>query len=379
MAEANRGSRLHPAGGRIAWVDAAKGLGISLVLYGHVTEAAAQQNASSALAQTRFIYAFHMPLFFFLAGYVWKRRDLGLGAFLARMLRGRLVPFLVFNLLGLLIWLAQLSVQHGVPADAIVARLLKSLTLMGLLGAAVWNTPMWFLVGLAMVELWQFGLDRLLDSRTPRLLISVAAFLGLSVALALLDTQIGTILGPARNAWHIGSAVHAMVFFQLGMLLRRLDWLEVRMIAGLGWPVLAAALLATTLTYQLNPGPFRAESPVPVVMLIVAGVGQPLFFLLTAVAGTAMVVSASRTLSGSALLGLLGRLTVPLFGLNGLTILAINRPAVAWLFGGKGATEDPIYTTVACLTLTLVTMTVCVPAGWLLRRHLPWTIGRAKC
>src|ERR1700744_1504535 len=56
---------------RIAWIDVAKGIGISLVVFGHVERglAAAHILQSSAwIAIDFYLYAFHMPLFMFIAG-----------------------------------------------------------------------------------------------------------------------------------------------------------------------------------------------------------------------------------------------------------------------------------------------------------------------
>jgi len=52
--------------GRVVWVDYAKGIGIILVVLGHVL--LNSSNGAAAHLAARFIYSFHMPLFFFLAG-----------------------------------------------------------------------------------------------------------------------------------------------------------------------------------------------------------------------------------------------------------------------------------------------------------------------
>lgn len=46
---------------RVEWVDVAKGIGIILVVLGH------NQSPDYII---KFIYSFHMPLFFFLSGYL---------------------------------------------------------------------------------------------------------------------------------------------------------------------------------------------------------------------------------------------------------------------------------------------------------------------
>ncbi|BEL98781.1 hypothetical protein SM14VA2_11940 [Serratia marcescens] len=57
---------------REAWVDYAKGIGIILVVFGHVNRglysAGIQLSGSSYLLTDSIIYSFHMPLFFFLSG-----------------------------------------------------------------------------------------------------------------------------------------------------------------------------------------------------------------------------------------------------------------------------------------------------------------------
>jgi fucose 4-O-acetylase-like acetyltransferase len=59
---------------RILWVDVAKGIAILLVVFGHVERglvSARWEGHSSLLAAVDFtIYTFHMPLFFFLSGYL---------------------------------------------------------------------------------------------------------------------------------------------------------------------------------------------------------------------------------------------------------------------------------------------------------------------
>jgi len=72
---------------RNAWVDNAKGIGIILVVYGHVARGVASASHSVNLELFKLvdsiIYSFHMPLFFFLAGLFFhatlhKRGKMGL-------------------------------------------------------------------------------------------------------------------------------------------------------------------------------------------------------------------------------------------------------------------------------------------------------------
>lgn len=82
-------ARGRTGGGRLTWVDAAKGVGILLVIAGHVWWRPGPVH--------RAIYAFHMPLFFILSGYMVKPQPtLRLAE---RQLRSLMVPFVAFSLI----------------------------------------------------------------------------------------------------------------------------------------------------------------------------------------------------------------------------------------------------------------------------------------
>ncbi len=54
--------------GRIAWLDGARGIGILLIVLGHVIP--------MTTPISHFIYSFHVPLFFFLSGMVLQKRSM---------------------------------------------------------------------------------------------------------------------------------------------------------------------------------------------------------------------------------------------------------------------------------------------------------------
>ena len=67
---------------RIGWIDMAKGYGIILVIIGHL----------STPYITTFIYTFHIPLFFFLSGYVFNGNK-GFKDFIVSKIKRLLVPY----------------------------------------------------------------------------------------------------------------------------------------------------------------------------------------------------------------------------------------------------------------------------------------------
>lgn len=92
------------AGVRIEWIDALRGAGMILVVLGHM--------AIPELAR-RFIFSFHMPLFFFLSGYCYK------GGFsrrwVLRKIDSLLVPYFVYStaMLALLVSLGKCRLGFG--------------------------------------------------------------------------------------------------------------------------------------------------------------------------------------------------------------------------------------------------------------------------
>lgn len=90
---------------RDLWGDAAKGLGILLVLYGHISF------VPDRMAD--FIYAFHMPLFMVLSGYFWKfRAEQKWIAVVAKEAKSLVLPFILFWLATWIFWLAKSFALH---------------------------------------------------------------------------------------------------------------------------------------------------------------------------------------------------------------------------------------------------------------------------
>lgn len=87
---------------RTDWVDAAKGIGIILVVLGHVLRGLLKRGETSPIwiFVDDWIYAFHMPLFFFLSGLFLERScRRGLWNFVDGKLRTILWPYFVWSLI----------------------------------------------------------------------------------------------------------------------------------------------------------------------------------------------------------------------------------------------------------------------------------------
>jgi len=89
---------------RISWIDYSKGIGIILVVYGHVLIGlnTANFNISESFFDNsiKLIYGFHMPLFFFLSGLFverWANKNIGKG--LSQKVQSILWPYLFWSVI----------------------------------------------------------------------------------------------------------------------------------------------------------------------------------------------------------------------------------------------------------------------------------------
>ncbi|MFH1748667.1 MAG: acyltransferase family protein, partial [Planctomycetota bacterium] len=153
-----------------------------------------------AFTQMKWVYSFHMPMFFVLVGLVYKDREMSLESFIKRQFLTRLVPVWLFNLVGMVI---------EITRDALVANpgwigeqgwlvLGKHYAIevgrMVLCGLPTWNVLTWFVICLFMVELGQFLLRKPLGN-TRNLVISVVCFAVLLVLTQYLRPALVDIYG----------------------------------------------------------------------------------------------------------------------------------------------------------------------------------------
>lgn len=80
-------------------IDLAKGIGMLAVIWGHLMLGG---------STNRFVYAFHIPLFFFLSGLLFRReRYRNFGAFVGHRARTLLLPYAVFSAVTWLYWVVR--------------------------------------------------------------------------------------------------------------------------------------------------------------------------------------------------------------------------------------------------------------------------------
>lgn len=66
---------------RIVWIDIAKGIGMVLVMLGHMQIPYSSPFNNEVYIQNVFLYSFHVPLFMFLSGLCFSNKDIKFSEF----------------------------------------------------------------------------------------------------------------------------------------------------------------------------------------------------------------------------------------------------------------------------------------------------------
>jgi fucose 4-O-acetylase-like acetyltransferase len=130
---------------RIVWIDIAKGIGIITVILGHMSIPNILQ---------RYIFSFHMPLFFFLSGYLFSQQSMSTLNYIKKRIRTILLPYVLFSIIIIIIWaIVNISTRDIIPS-------LYST----LIGNGAGN-GFWFLICLFITEVVFFILQRYIKNK----------------------------------------------------------------------------------------------------------------------------------------------------------------------------------------------------------------------
>ena len=181
---------------RIEWIDIAKGIGIILVIMGHTINDEI----------SRYIYGFHMPLFFFLSGLCCKPQKYSFSQFVRSKTASLIIPYLFFFFVTYLIWLPMSG------RDAVVNELpwWKPLCWVGYGAFAptmecVFKSHkrvLWFLPCLFCTEILFYVVAKCPQRWHQWILVLLCLVVG--------------VLIPINLPWGINNALVALIFFYLG-------------------------------------------------------------------------------------------------------------------------------------------------------------------
>lgn len=178
---------------RIEWVDIAKGIGMILVIAGHTIY----------LGYSFPLYAFHMPLFFFLSGLVFKDKNESFKNYVESKSKSLLKPWIIMILISFLICLSVPQWRSALTIKDIVADFYTANT------NTLQNSSLWYLICYFFVLILFYLVKRLKFNHKGILLFFIIAF-----ALLWIRETLELIPLPFhRMPFKIDSALIAIVFF----------------------------------------------------------------------------------------------------------------------------------------------------------------------
>ena len=362
--------------GRIWVIDVARFYAIALVFYGHFIERFMLLKNPAGAIQYKFIYSFHMVVFFILAGYVVKESDIEFpfGKYLKHRFISRLLPFIFFTAIFMVLPFFFLGEFYGMKLPS-VEGYIKGLV-NTLFGIPAFCVPSWFILMLFSVELVHYAAFRFLKSNSKILIGAVLFYVvgyWLNLKLDIFNPMKGRVIG--WNYLFIHQAITMYAFYLLGIYLRRRKFLIDKVPLKILVPGVVIFFLIVLFTYKLNTGPFNF-SAYDAVVIIFASHGNFFWFPVTAVAGSFLLLFLGKITLSQKTIVWMGQNTLILMCLNGIFYHYINGPVAKWFldtFSGSGVT---IFF-VGCL-MTIASLGLCIPLIYIFNKFVPQLVGKPK-
>ena len=344
------GQQLQPAS-RIEWVDSLKGLGMLFVILSH-TAIDHETN--------RLLYAFHMPLFFFISGLLFRPdRYPRLDTLVKKRFTTLLIPYASYAVGSYLLWFA-IARHHGADAAMDVSPWTPLVGMAYSVGSGQWlmpNCPLWFLTCLFITEVWYWTLQHIgrTKVRTAMLLVASASagyWMSRHVAVQL--------------PWGADVAMTAVVFYGMGHLLRPLV-IEL-MCVSLNAAKLTIAIAGIVGCY----GVFIAEGQVDMSRNILAA--DPVSFYLSAACGIVATFAFIRLAGTNEILNFIGSNSLPFLALQ-IPALAVVKAVQLFVFGIPLTASGLSLSLGICQSAGIIS--IVVPLVFVINRWFPFLAGQA--
>jgi fucose 4-O-acetylase-like acetyltransferase len=333
---------------RLVWLDAAKGIGIIFVVMGHI---------ATGPLPARFIFSFHMPLFFFLSGvaFNFSRQE----QFIRRRVRSLLVPYFFFCILSFLYWF--MLERHFRPSDFdVTSAFLNIFFAQG--GKYIFNSVMWFLPCLFVVEVCFYTVRRKVRSQAATALLVLACAVA-GFALSGAEPFLRWFRLPVRVPWMLDTALVSIPFYALGAAPGSMPAVTTEgRRSVLVFVLIVAIVLCCGMAVFFPTRTDLAEFIFP----------NPVLFIIASCSGIAAVIAAAKYAPAPRLQAL-GRMS--------LVIMCIHEPIkrvllkMAEVLSGICIVDLRAWTFTSVI-MTAITLFFCIPPTLFICRFFPWIMGK---
>jgi len=332
---------------RIDWIDTAKGIGIFLVVLGH--------NSIPPVVFSYF-FSFHMPLFFFLSGFLFSSAaNLNFQDFFLKKTKTLLAPYLFLGFLVYSYWLA--VVQKFSLANSDLLKPLADL-LYGSVHLDTIFTPLWFLLSLFLTELFFFIIVKKFPKfyLIPVLVLSLIGFL--------------TTFGAFKNLpWSVNTSLIALIFFGLGYYLKNNSKDLINNLTKNRLVVLITIifLLMSVWFFYLNG----------TIDMLNNHYQNYLYFVLSAFGGIGIILVISQLIPNSKVVNFVGKNSLIILALHSIGI-SLGRSLIGLIEKITSITFTDEKSMLFGLFYSMFAILIITPVIYLINNYLPWIIGKQK-
>jgi acyltransferase len=336
---------------RIDWLDLGKGLGMLLVMLGHT---------NIPVPIKTYIYTFHMPLFFFLSGYLFNLNKFpNVKAFLSKRTKTLILPYLCFSLVAylwfvFLFYLGQVDYHHN-----LFLPLLGSFIATRNSFWTVHTGALWFMNCLLFTELLFYFLSKV--GRSKKVI-----WLGL-ISLSVMGCMYNKMVGKPLP-WSIDISMISVGFYGVGFLYKEYKLNLERYITLNTFFLFLIINIVTGYLNFVHSGE-RVD-------FYNSSLGNIFLFYLSALSGIGAFVILIKRMKKNKILQYIGE--------NSLIYLALHQKIVFALFnliiqntilGSEKLFEIPL---IKGSLYTLMAALIMVPAVFTIKHYFPFMLGKSK-
>lgn len=328
---------------RKKWIDITKGIGIILVVLGHSNLLLTGITDDSNI--TKYIYSFHMPLFFYISGYLYSPskyknfKELGNKKF-----RSLIIPYIYFSLLAILFDIVRFKGDFQLTDEIFNFFYIGE--------RVVWNDPLWYLVCLFFIEVIFYWIAQIKNNKVYLFTLLLSSLIGYWLSYENITLPFG-----------ISIALVGITFYGIGYFVSNINLRKINIVTlGICLPI------SILIPIYLNKA----------VSVYFMQYGNLIYFFVAALASIFLYIEFSKMIENS----FLSRI-FQYFGKNSLIILCTHFTILVVMSGlinripvlGLDMIKSDL---IKGLIYTLLILVISIPVIYIIKKYFPWVLGNRR-
>jgi len=272
---------------RLKWLDIAKGIGIYCVILGHLV--------TYGSPISRWIFSFHMPLFFYLSGVNFRYSENYISA-LKKIAQNLILPYFIIIIVSVLISLLHYPWMH-ISLLTTLKEIFYSVQ-----PESLHVGQIWFLFALAVVQFFFIIIKKINNKKVEYFLLILFPL------IALLFEYLKQIYHIHRPPFKLDTASMALMFFYLGVITMENNYIE-RFIFKNKFRI---ALLFIALILNIIFGVILNST----INMCNNNYQNPFFFFIASITGILTILLITSLIKENKIVEFYGRYSMPIFSFH---------------------------------------------------------------